>query len=125
MMQRLEEWAIYEAEGKYGTDRYVIVKDFGNYCETLMLVDIQPMMNALRIGDEWTDCGRLSYTFSNKFGEMVRPLTAGEQSEVKKGIFGAFGISGESEPADRRVLRAEAQRDVYKELYERAVAGRG
>lgn len=129
MTQQIVEWGIYEAESKYGTTEFLVVKDFGAYVESLMLVDVEPDKNAEPLGDMWTDCGRLSYTFVNKLVELERILSPEEKERIKVAILRAFGI-GIAEECEvrtpeayaKQITRLEAQRDVYKELYLREVS---
>lgn len=92
-----------------------------------------------RGGKRYTDCGKISYVFHNRLGNMVKVLTDDELRDVETKISKALGISEkqvvevEKEvikevvkeiPAENKeeLVKAQAERDVYKSLYKELLA---
>lgn len=138
---------IFRAKMQNGTNEkeYVVLAVHGKFCTVLMLSENESMPYMVNCqGIKYTDPGMLGYVFTDRFTDYIRSMSKPEFDTLLKAVVDSLGYTEDDVPklpepvisavpesvkpeiidtdAVIELAKAQAERDVYKNLYENLIS---
>ena len=123
------EGDIFEIDTAVGKKQVMIVAVHENYVSTLGLYDSKTSECCVRVSSKqvmYADAGKLGFVAKERLMDFVKAVSSNEldaiKEEIAKGLNLTVGVAPKLEikptSIDTERVKLEAERDVYKKLYE-------